>query len=63
MDETADGFLILARRRFFNQVGRRPKAGIHIEAEAEAEAFTEGVVTAVNQLQYITRHSVTERRH
>ena len=39
---------------------------IHIEAEAEAEAFSEGVVTAVNQLQYIhvARHdSVTERRH
>jgi hypothetical protein len=25
MDETADGFLVLARRRFFNQAGRRPK--------------------------------------
>ena len=39
------------------------KAVIYIEAEAEA--FSEGVVTAVNQLQYIhiVRHFVTERRH
>ena len=38
-------------------------AGIYIEAEAEA--FTEGVVTAVNRLQYIhlATHSVAERRH
>ena len=28
MDETADGFLVLTRRRFFNQAGRRPSTGL-----------------------------------
>ena len=28
MDETADGFLVMARQRFFNQAGRRPSTGL-----------------------------------